>query len=102
MSRESLLRTAMGLPGAVALLAMMGSAGPASVARREATVSDSEEIALGAALVAQFDRDRGVAPTPQSQKIERYLQSVADSLGKHTKRKLPWHIHYDPHPAIKS
>lgn len=65
-------------------------------------VTDSEEIALGAALVAQFDIDRGVSATPQSRRIEAYLQSVADSLGRYTNRKLPWKIHYDPHPAIKS
>jgi len=64
--------------------------------------SDSDEIALGAALAAKFDSDRGVAATLQSQRIEAYLQRVADSLGKHTKRKLPWKVHYDPHPGIKS
>ena len=64
--------------------------------------TDSEEIALGAALAAQFDIDRGVAATPQSRRIEAYLQRVTDSLALHTKRKLPWRIHYDPHPGIKS
>jgi hypothetical protein len=58
-------------------------------------VSDSEEIALGAALLEKFHADRGVVATPQSRRIEAYLQSVADSLGKHAKRKLPWHIHFD-------
>ena len=74
--------------------------GPATP-RVQAT-NDADEIALGAALAAQFDKDRGVAASPQAQKIEAYLQSIADSLGRHTKRKLPWKIHYDPHPAIKS
>jgi predicted Zn-dependent protease len=66
------------------------------------SASDSAEIALGTALIEKFDRDRGVVATPQSRRIEAYLQSIADSLGKHTKRKLPWKIHYDPHPGIKS
>jgi predicted Zn-dependent protease len=66
------------------------------------TFTDSEEISLGAALLKQFDIDRGVAATPQTRRIEAYLQSVADSLGKHATRKLPWHIHYDSHPGIKS
>ncbi|HEY4305523.1 MAG TPA: M48 family metallopeptidase [Gemmatimonadaceae bacterium] len=66
------------------------------------TASDSDEIALGAALIAQFDADRGLAPTPQTQRIQAYLQRIADSLGKNTKRRLPWKIHYDPHPGIKS
>jgi predicted Zn-dependent protease len=66
------------------------------------TASDSAEIALGAALVKQFDIDRGVATTPQSVRIEAYLQRIADSVGRHAARKLPWRIHYDPHPGIKS
>ncbi|MES2179463.1 MAG: M48 family metallopeptidase [Gemmatimonadota bacterium] len=66
------------------------------------TKADSDEVALGAALLVQFDSARGVAATPQSRRIEAYLQRVADSLGRYTARKLPWHIHFDPHPAIKS
>ena len=31
--------------------------------------SDSDEIALGAALLAQFDADRGVVASPQSRRI---------------------------------
>jgi predicted Zn-dependent protease len=73
--------------------------GPAMLAR---AATDSEEIALGAALAAKFDADRGVVATPQSRRIESYLQSIADSLGRYTKRKLSWRIHYDPHPGIKS
>src|SRR3954463_8308353 len=62
------------------------------------SVADSDAIAVGDALLARFDADRGVAPTPQSRGVEAYLQSVADSLGKHAKRKLPWRVHYDPSP----
>jgi hypothetical protein len=64
--------------------------------------TDSQEVALGAALAAQFDIDRGIQPTPETSRIEAYLQSIADSLGKHARRRLPWHIHFDPHPGIKS
>jgi len=64
--------------------------------------NDSDEMALGAALARQFDIDRGIEASKQSRTIEAYLQRVADSLGRHTKRKLPWRIHYDSHPAIKS
>jgi predicted Zn-dependent protease len=92
----------LSLAGIAACSAAIASTPPASPTATVRVVSDSDEVALGAALVAQFDRDRGVSPSPQSQRIERYLQSVADSLGKHTKRKLPWRIHYDPHPGIKS
>jgi hypothetical protein len=79
-----------------------GRAATVEITESRWAASDSEEIALGAALVAQFDIDRGVAPTPQSRRIEAYLQSIADSLGRYTKRKLPWKIHYDPHAGIKS
>ena len=65
-------------------------------------VTDSEEIALGAALAARFDADRGVVPTPETQRIQAYLQGIADSLGRHAHRRLPWRIHFDPHPGIKS
>lgn len=64
--------------------------------------SDSEEIALGAALAAQLNIDRGVRPTPETDRIEAYLQGIADSLGRNARRKLPWRIHFDPHPGIKS
>ncbi len=64
---------------------------------------DSEEIALGAALAEQLKQQRGITPqTEQSRRIEAYLQSIADSLGKHATRKLPWRIHYDPHAGLKS
>ena len=57
-----------------------GSAHPVVRTPRALTTSDSAEIALGAALVAQFDKDRGVIPSPQSKRIEAYLQSIADSF----------------------
>src|SRR5690349_23241512 len=74
---------------------------PAAFAQARMT-GDSDEVALGVVLLKQFDTDRGVSPSPQTQRIEAYLQRVADSLGRHTKRKLPWHVHYDSHPGIKS
>jgi hypothetical protein len=74
---------------------------PAASAQARLT-SDSDEVALGATLLKQFDSDRGVSTGPQAQRIEAYLQRIADSLGKYTKRKLPWHVHYDSHPGIKS
>jgi hypothetical protein len=72
------------------------------VARAQTTPSDSAQVALGDALLAQFDADRGVVPTPETRRVEAYLQHIADSLGRHTRRRLPWRIHYDPDPAIKS
>jgi len=67
------------------------------------TNRDSQEIALGAALAEQFDQQRGLLPkNDETRKIEAYLQTIADSLGRHARRKLPWTIHYDPHAGLKS
>src|SRR5262245_47003979 len=74
---------------AAARIAGLVSAQPnATHANRVAPIvaSDSDEIALGAALAAQFDSDRGVAPTAQSRRIEAYLQRVTDSLARFTRR----------------
>jgi predicted Zn-dependent protease len=75
---------------------------PAPGTRPPLTATDSQEIALGAALAKQFDSTRGIQPTPESDRIQAYLQGIADSLGRYTKRRLPWTIHFDPHPGIKS
>lgn len=75
---------------------------PAANVRPPISATDSQEIALGAALAKQFDSTRGIQPTPESDRIQAYLQGIADSLGRYTKRRLPWTIHFDPHPGIKS
>src|SRR5690242_2348461 len=75
---------------------------PNEPARRTVSPTDSQEINLGAALAARFDVDRGIQPMPETQRIEAYLQRITDSLGKHAHRQLPWRIHFDPHPSIKS
>ncbi len=72
-------------------------------AQQPQPATDAQEIALGAALAAKFNIERGLLPqNEQNLRIQAYLQSVADSLGKHTRRHLPWTIHYDPHPGIHS
>lgn len=65
-------------------------------------LTDREEIRLGAALAAQYRRQRGVGATVEGRQIESYLQAVADRLAAHASRKLRYRIHYDPHPAFKS
>jgi predicted Zn-dependent protease len=85
------------------VFAVVGASSGAAAQRVAHAASDSQESALGAALAARFDRERGLLPqNEQNRRIERYLQSVADSLGRHTRRHLPWTIHYDPHPGIHS
>jgi Peptidase family M48 len=69
------------------LLAAILVAAPLSA---QHVATDQQEIALGAALVNSFNQTRGVVPqSPEDLRIQSYLQGVADSLGKHTRRKLP-------------
>lgn len=88
--------------GAALALGTTAHAGQMPLAPSVLTATDSQEIALGATLARQFDSTRGIQPTPESNRIQAYLQGIADSLGRYTKRKLPWTIHFDPHPGIKS
>jgi predicted Zn-dependent protease len=78
-------------------------AAPSAAQQAPHVATDAQEIALGAALARQFAAQRGLVPQDdQDRRIEAYLQSIADSLGKHTRRHLPWTMHYDPHPGIHS
>jgi predicted Zn-dependent protease len=82
---------------------MLVAAAPAQPAPATHVATDRQEIALGAALARRFAAERGLVPqNDQDRRIEAYIQSVADSLGRHTRRRLPWTIHYDPHPGIHS
>jgi len=99
---------ALGATGtAIVMAVILGGYAPSTVRHNDGNslplaATDSQEISLGATLAAQFDIDRGIQPTPETSRIETYLQSVADSLGRHARRRLPWTIHFDPHPGIKS
>jgi predicted Zn-dependent protease len=92
----------LALLAALAVVASRAPAQPSTPAPAH-VATDAQEIALGAALAARFAEERGLVPqNEQNRRIEAYLQSVADSLGRHTRRRLPWTIHYDPHPGIHS
>jgi beta-barrel assembly-enhancing protease len=86
---------------ALALLCCIGvpalGAGQASP-----SISDADEIRIGHILAAKFVQEEGMQPTPQTKKIDQYLQSVGDRLAAHTRRKLPYHFHFDPSPTFKS
>jgi beta-barrel assembly-enhancing protease len=64
--------------------------------------SDSDEIQAGQVLAAQFIKEQGLADTPQTKKIEQYLQMVGDKLTVHSRRKLPYRFHFDPDPTFRS
>lgn len=41
-------------------------------------------------------------PTPQTKKIDDYLQAVGDRVTVHAKRKIPYRFHFDPSPSFRS
>jgi beta-barrel assembly-enhancing protease len=65
-------------------------------------LTDADEIRIGAALAKDFERQEGMAPTPQSIKLNAYLQSVGDKVAVGAKRKLPYRFHFDPSPGFRS
>jgi Putative Zn-dependent protease len=66
------------------------------------SLSEAVEVRIGNRLAIQFAKSEGMQPTPQTTKIEEYLQAVGDRLAAHAKRKLPYHFHFDPNPSFKS
>jgi predicted Zn-dependent protease len=65
-------------------------------------LSDDDAVRIGQLLAGKFIELEGMQPTPQSTKIEQYLQSVGDRLAAHVQRKLPYRFHFDPDPGFKS
>jgi len=65
-------------------------------------LTDADEIRVGAALAKDFERQEGILPTPQSIKIDAYLQTVGDKVARNAQRKLPYKFHFDPSPSFKS
>ena len=65
-------------------------------------LSTEDEIRAGNALVASFQKENGVAESPESKSIEEYLQAVGDKVAHNATRKLPYRFHLDPNPAFRS
>lgn len=65
-------------------------------------LTDADEIRIGSLLADQFSKSEGMQPTPQTTKIDNYLQKVGDQLAQHAHRKLPYKFHFDPDPTFKS
>jgi predicted Zn-dependent protease len=49
-------------------------------------------------LIAQ----EGMQPTPQTNKLDEYLQSVGDEVAAHAQRKIPYRFRFDPSPSFRS
>jgi len=65
-------------------------------------VTDADEVRIGQALAKNFEQQEGMAPTPQSIKLDAYLQSVGDKVAANARRKLPYRFHFDPSPGFRS
>jgi predicted Zn-dependent protease len=66
------------------------------------SLSDADEVRIGGLLATQFAKSEGMESTPQTTKIDQYLQKVGDRLAQHTQRKIAYRFHFDPDPGFKS
>ena len=66
------------------------------------SLTDADEIRLGQAIADDFVAQVGMQPTPQTRKIDDYLQSVGDRVTAHARRKIPYRFHFDPSPSFRS
>jgi len=66
------------------------------------SLTDTEEVRIGEVLAKDFERQEGILPTPQSIKIDAYLQNVGDKVAANAQRKLPYRFHFDPSPTFHS
>lgn len=65
-------------------------------------LTDAEEVRLGQILADDFIASEGMKPTPQTNKIEEYLQSVGNRVAAHAHRKIPYRFRFDPSPSFRS
>lgn len=65
-------------------------------------LSDADEARIGHILADKFAKERGLVPTPQIEKIEKYLQTVGDRVAANAARTLSYHFHFDPDPRFRS
>jgi predicted Zn-dependent protease len=84
------------------LLLLPPLSNPSTPADSEIEVTDADEVRIGQALAKDFEQGEGMAPTPQSIKLDAYLQSVGDKVAVNARRKLPYRFHFDPSPGFRS
>jgi predicted Zn-dependent protease len=66
------------------------------------SLSDADEIRLGQILADDFIEQEGMQPTPQTRKLDEYLQSIGDHVAAHAQRKIPYRFRFDPSPSFRS
>jgi predicted Zn-dependent protease len=67
-----------------------------------ASITDADEVRIGRILAEKFAAREGLEPTPQTRKIDEYLQKVGARVAAFAQRKLPYQFHFDPNPGFKS
>lgn len=67
-----------------------------------AALVDADEVRLGQVLADKFMEEEGMAPTPQTRKIDEYLQAIGDRVAAHAQRKIPYRFRFDPSPSFRS
>jgi predicted Zn-dependent protease len=90
-TRATLLASLGALLGSRAL-AQMSSAG----------LTPDQEEHLGSVMWEKWKAERGIAETPQSVRVERYLQGICERLAPHVPHTMKFHAHVDADPAFKS
>jgi predicted Zn-dependent protease len=63
-------------------------------------VSPVDEIRIGHVLAQKYEKQRGLATSPQIIEIEKYLKTVGDRISVGTSRQF--RFHFDPDPRFKS
>jgi predicted Zn-dependent protease len=65
-------------------------------------LSDADEARIGHILAERIAKDRGLASTLETERIENYLQTVGNQVAANAPRQLHYHFHFDPEPGFKS
>ncbi len=86
----------------ITFLFLVTLAPPNQVSITSSSLTDAEEVQIGQALARGFEQEEGMLPTPQTKKIDEYLQSVGEKVAAHAQRKLPYRFHFDPSPSFRS
>ncbi|HEY7980522.1 MAG TPA: M48 family metallopeptidase [Candidatus Eremiobacteraceae bacterium] len=80
--------------------AFVGSRALAQITPTGLTIDQEQH--LGSIMWEKWKAERGIDETPQSVRVERYLQSVCERLAPHVPHKMKFHAHLDADPAFKS
>jgi len=83
----------------IALLSLLVIANPQTTTP---AISDADEIRIGQILADDFIAQEGMEPTPQTKKLDAYLQSVGDRVAAYAQRKIPYRFRFDPSPSFRS